>query len=101
MKCRATTKRQEPCGKAALDKPQLGEIFSETAFVFPTTCILTRNLQQGFKKFVNTQVPYNKNAPLEIFLNHCEVFSPVKRGKQTSSSMPNESGNLLTTESAR
>ena len=49
-------------------------------------------------KIVKIQVPYNKNAPLEIF---CEVFSPVKRGKQTSSSMPNESGNLLTTESAR
>ena len=52
-------------------------------------------------KIVKIQVPYNKNALLEIFSTHCEVFSPVKRGKQTSSSMPNESGNLLTTESAR
>ena len=52
-------------------------------------------------KIVKLQVPYNKNALLEIFSTQCEVFSPVKRGKQTSSSMPNESGNLLTTESAR
>ena len=45
MKCRATTKRQEPCGKAALDKPQLGEMFSETAFLFSTTCVQMRGIQ--------------------------------------------------------
>lgn len=55
------------------------------------------------KQIVKTHatVHENKNAPSEKISIHSEVFSPVKRGKQTSSSMPNESGNLLTTESAR